>query len=387
MKKRKDGLYASQVYLGKEDGKRKYKTVYGATQKEVKVKVAELKLKQGKGIDIAAADDSFGVWADRYVERKKAQNLSASYIIQIENERRHLRALDELPISKVTINNLQVLIDRLTRHHDGRGPLSKRTIIGIIHTANQVFRLAIASRAIEYNPAEYVIVPGGVDPMKREALNDEQQEWVRTVSHRAQRAAMIMMYAGLRRGELLALTWADVNLKEKTITVKKAVAFEKGKPINKDSTKTDAGMRVVSIPDILASHLKAERVADDCIYVVHTNDGRQLSKSGWRRLWESYMAEINLKIGYAQDDRVHSRFHPSKLEMRIDPFTPHQLRHTFCSIMYMAGVDVMTARDQMGHSDIKTTLQIYTHLDKKHKKKSIQKMNGYLCKYDASNGT
>lgn len=50
--------------------------------------------------------------------------------------------------------------------------------------------------------------------------------------------------------------------------------------------------------------------------------------------------------------------------MRIDAFTPHQLRHTFCTLMYFAGVDVMTARDQMGHKDISVTLGIYTALDK-----------------------
>ena len=57
--------------------------------------------------------------------------------------------------------------------------------------------------------------------------------------------------------------------------------------------------------------------------------------------------------------------------MVIDTFTPHQLRHTFCTLMYFAGVDVMTARDQMGHKDISVTLGIYTALDKKFKKKKL----------------
>ena len=56
--------------------------------------------------------------------------------------------------------------------------------------------------------------------------------------------------------------------------------------------------------------------------------------------------------------------------MRIDAFTPHQLRHTFCTLMYFAGVDVMTARDQMGHkAHLGHSLAIYTALDKKFKKK------------------
>ena len=66
--------------------------------------------------------------------------------------------------------------------------------------------------------------------------------------------------------------------------------------------------------------------------------------------------------------------------MAIETFTPHQLRHTFCTLMYFAGVSVLTARDQMGHKDISVTLGIYTALDKKFKKKKINRLDAYLKK-------
>lgn len=64
--------------------------------------------------------------------------------------------------------------------------------------------------------------------------------------------------------------------------------------------------------------------------------------------------------------------------MVIRTFTPHELRHTFCTLMYFAGVDVLTARDQMGHSDIKVTMGIYTHLDKIHKVNKMNALDAYL---------
>ena len=64
--------------------------------------------------------------------------------------------------------------------------------------------------------------------------------------------------------------------------------------------------------------------------------------------------------------------------MIIPTFTPHQLRHTYITMLYLAGVDVMTAKEQAGHSDIQTTLNIYTHLDKNHKQKNIDKLNNFL---------
>lgn len=389
MKKRKDGRYRRQIYIGKKDTgkldkdgrpimKPEYMYVYGYTKPEVDKAYADAKSKMGKGIDIKAANDTFAVWAERYVAHKESSGLSAAYLVQIKNERQHLAALDGIPLSKITIADVQDIIDGRSVWHDGKPPLSKRSLRGIKNTARQIFKSAIASRVVEYNPADFVTIPANAAQKTREALTETQQEWVKTVEHRARRAAMIMMFAGLRRGELLALTWADIDLKKKTITVKKAVAFEDGKPKNKNSTKTEAGMRVVNIPMVLVKYLREEKKKDNCLFVVHTNSGRQLTQSGWRRLWESYMAEINVQVGYKDKENVTSRMHPEKLVMRIETFTPHQLRHTFCTLMYLAGVDILTARDQMGHEDIETTLQIYTHLDSKYKRNSMGKLDKYL---------
>lgn len=66
------------------------------------------------------------------------------------------------------------------------------------------------------------------------------------------------------------------------------------------------------------------------------------------------------------------------LPVVIRTFTPHELRHTFCTLLYMAGVDVLTARDQMGHASVQVTQEIYTHLDAKHKARKVEALDGYL---------
>ena len=64
--------------------------------------------------------------------------------------------------------------------------------------------------------------------------------------------------------------------------------------------------------------------------------------------------------------------------MLIPRFTAHWLRHTFITLMYMAGVDILTAKEQAGHEDIETTMGIYTHLDNQFKKKNVSKLDTYL---------
>ena len=77
---RKDGRIASQVYICTENGKRKYKTVYGKTQKEVDKKVLDLKLALQKGIDIASRNDTFEDWAKSWLNIKKSEHTFATML-------------------------------------------------------------------------------------------------------------------------------------------------------------------------------------------------------------------------------------------------------------------------------------------------------------------
>jgi integrase len=387
LKKRADGRYRMQVYIGTdEQGKRQYKTVYGISPKEVNSKAEEVRLQLKKGLDISAQRDTFETWAERFRNLRKMDGISISQQQSYKNYCNHLSALNHLPIVKIEAADIQKIILSLADWHDGHAPLAKKTLIGIKGTAGQIFDLAIESRVIDYNPAKFVRIPKTAASSHRDALSAEQQQWVVDTPHRAQRAAMLMMYAGLRRGEATALTWADVDLQAGTIRVDKAVEMIKGKPKLK-STKTAAGVRIVQIPQVLADFLKTEKTSESplCIYVVHTANDKMMTNQAWRVLWRSYMTDLNVKYGYGGEvDKLAARKKGAdgnsqgQLPIRIQTFTPHQLRHTFCTIMYLAGVDVMTARDQMGHSDIKTTLEIYTHLDKLYKRSSMQKLDSYL---------
>ena len=105
-----------------------------------------------------------------------------------------------------------------------------------------------------------------------------------------------------------------------------------------------------------------------------------LTKTAWAKMWQSYMCDLNVKYGYENSE---SKFHPN-LQMRIRAFSPHQLRHTYATILYTSGVDILTAQKQLGHSDVKTTIGIYTHLEAEREKNSIDKLNSYISKQYAS---
>ena len=382
-KRLSNGRLRPRIYIGKKNGKPQYKAVYATTTKELEKKVTELKLKLGKGIDLTANRDTFGAWGERWLKLKKAK-VSAGRYNTYAARFANLEPLHDCPIIKLRTSDIQdIILDCAIEpsEHTGK-PYAKHTLSEIKNVAAQIIQLAIGNRVLDYNCALLVEIPKAATTEKRRALTEDEQQWILNTPHRAQTAAMIMMYAGLRRGELLALTWEDIDLKQGSITVNKSVEMIDDKPHIKEGGKTSAATRIVFIPKVLVNYLS--NVEHNRFSLVCPNaKGTLMSDTAWRRLWDSYLCDLNLKYGNWQNciqtaGKRPSKFAPQEKPMLIPHITTHWLRHTYITLLYKAGVDVLTAKEQAGHSDIKTMMGIYTHLDSEYKKQNISKLDDYL---------
>ena len=375
-KKRPDGRYRVQIYLGRDDtGKAKYKSIYAKNLAELKEKETAVRHELGKGIDLMAGRDSFAQWADDWLRLKESEHISDR---QMDHYRVAVRWWKEqfagLEILEVRPDDIEHGLVNLVE----RG-LSSRTIAFYRSTIRQIMERA-TDRVISFNPERKVRVTQriGKKTEPRRALTEEEQRWIWETPHRGQPVAIIMMLSGLRRGELTALTWDDIDTEKRQITVNKAVAYlSDGTPVMKDA-KSTAGMRVIDIPGKLCEYL--DQIPRDDHLVVHTKAGGLMTESAWVKLWAGYMRLLNAKYGagiLTHEDEP-GRPGPKTYKMTIPPITMHWLRHTFCTLMYLAGVDVITASKQMGHADVATTLRIYTHLDEQYKRKSVDKLDAYI---------
>lgn len=169
------------------------------------------------------------------------------------------------------------------------------------------------------------------------ALTPEEIQLIHATPHRMRTAVMVMLYAGLRRGEVMALETKDVDLSAGVIHVNKAVRYESNQPIL-STPKTSAGVRDVPILKPLSEALKAHsgRV---CVSAA----GTTMSEIAWKRAWDSYILALSTAAGHEIDIR------------------PHDLRHTYCTMLRDAGVDLKTAMKWLGHADEKMILRIYDH--------------------------
>lgn len=362
-KTRSDGLIPVEVYLGRNSktGKRIRRTVYGKTQKEADAKAEALKLKYNKGIDVSG-NDTFGDWAARWLASKHCSP-GRLKICQYSIDK--LSSLSPMSLEKVHPADVQTVIDKYAKCNPVTGaPSARKTLLDLRNVAHQIFQLAVDNRVTDWNPVDVVKVPSDAPETTREPVDVKIIVLIETTRHRAQTAAMIMLYAGLRRGELLALEWRNVDLEKGCIHVEQSVEMYSGKANIKDGGKTQCARRTVYIPARLVDYLTPIRERHviplqgrDLVFPARK--GGPYGSASWTRLWKSYMKTLS----EAAEEPIS--------------FTAHQLRHTFATSLYLAGVDPKTAQDQLGHAELETTMEIYTHLDREFKRRSMDKLDRF----------
>ena len=180
------------------------------------------------------------------------------------------------------------------------------------------------------------------------AITQEERYLIHSVDHRMRPAAMAMLYAGLRRGEAMALTIdKDVDFKAKKICIHSAVHFVGNRPVVEERTKTDAGRRTIPLFTPLAECLKNEKG-----YALCTASGELCTETAYQRGWEAYLNALSRAAGHPVNIRAHD------------------LRHSFCTMLRDSGVDLKIAIKWMGHADEKMILQIYDHITTEREEKA-----------------
>lgn len=376
IKQRSDGRYCIQIYTGTVDGKKKYKSVYGYSVSEVNKKADDVRKTLLKGL--VPTDDTFTVWADYYLTVKEMELSENQYKLVKSRINYWKDKIGNIEVSKLRLIDIQTAFNDLAKCNPATNqPTAKRTLQYYKQNIASVLDFCVDNRIIDYNPSLKLKSPQNAPQSTRRALTPTEQQWINEFEHRAKPAAILMMYSGLRRGEASALLWSDVDFKNNTISVTKSYDFK----LCKLKPPKNGKSRLVSVPQKLIDYLKT--LPQKSEYVITTAKGERMTETAWKRLLESYIYDLNYEYGYVP--KSFKKYSPNKIPLSIEPFSWHCLRHTFCTLMYNAGVDVLTAKEQMGHSDVKTTLAIYTHLQNEHKAANISKLDEFLVNRQVKN--
>ncbi len=345
-KRRPDGLYQLEFSYTDSNGKKARKVFYGQTQAAAKKKRDEFKKLLNSGMRIDTQDTTVSQWADEWLAAYKAtvsHNTRKTYIHDIEIIK---EAIGRKKLVDVTASDVQKILNT-------RAGLSSSAIKKTSMTLKSLFEKARINRMILYNPCEGLQIPvgesGSHDAIPVDLRNLITETWR---GHRFGRAAMIMLYAGLRRGEVMALD-LERDIENGTLVVREAIHHEGNAAVLCDP-KTEAGKRSIPIMPQLA-----EVVEGQTGLVLSTKAGGHMTSTAFKRAFESY-------ITYLEEILNGSSWRWATPEQRKVwkhvNLRCHDLRHTFCSMLYEAGVSLKSAQAWMGHDDVAVTMKIYTHL-------------------------
>lgn len=397
--------YTTSVYIGTVNGKAKHKHIRANSERELKRKVAEIKSGVAAGKDVYTKA-LFGVWADKWLnEYKKPSGIGTGTLTQYKSAITHLnRYFEFTELKRIKLSDFQCAINELAENNPNTNrPMSKASLENIVKVAAAICRYA-RSNDIAGAPDFFkdISITRNAPTHKRRALTEQEQNYILQFEHRCKPAAMIMLFSGLRRGELIPLQWSDIDLQNGFISVNKSVEFKNNQPTVKQGGKSAAAVRLVPIPQILIEYLQEYKTSSKILspLVCVNASGKMHTKTSFRKMWDSYVFDLNINYGYEGienkksllsylrkvikdskqikqiDKLLNSDYvtneeitkyikHNAKelIPMRIEPFTPHYLRHTYATLLYLQNVDVVSAKQYLGHSDIQTTVNIYTDLE------------------------
>ena len=357
--------FCTRLYIGTDaNGKPKYKKLKAQTEKELEKRVREYKNAIDSGLNILKNNDTLIKWVNHYLETIESEVMCDNIK---ESEYKTLKArlqyfidykgglLAKTKLNDILPSHIQPAINELYKKNPSTGKTTaKKTIQRYIRALANVFEFARKERAYNFcNPCDDLKIPKNSVTKTRTAINKHTIQLILTTEHRAKLPACIMLLAGLRRGELTALTWFDIDFKNKIINVNKSYDF---KQCELKETKTKAGMRKIPMNDFLCDLLLEAKKYSKGSYVVQKAYGGRMTETAWKRLFESYMEALRVADGADENSLCFA-------DECFEDFTAHQLRHTYCSMLQWSGVDIKTAQELMGHSEHGVTANIYTHVD------------------------
>ncbi len=374
-KKRPDGRYATSVLIGyTDDGRPKHKTLYGKTIQELEKKLADFKSLQNRGIVIDDKKITVGEWAMIWLKLHKADKAYNTYEMYRRTVEKHIiQSIGNIRLSALKPHHVQEMINDIIQ----QGHI--RTAETVKLTIRQIIKQAIIEEYIYKDVTMSISMPKKEKPKKRALTDGEKAIMQRADLDIKERAFIdLLYYTGLRRGEALALMVSDIDFVNKKITVNKNLVFKSNQSEIKLSPKSNAGNRELPIPDKLIHSLKELIQANKNIYLFTKEDGGLITRSAFRRLWDSITDKFNIAAGGNKFKRTDIEHNTVPLRLIADDITPHLFRHTYATSLYNAGIDIKTAQYLLGHSSIQLTMDIYTHLDNSRIESATVQLNSFF---------
>ena len=381
---RKDGLIPVTLELPRNpDGTRNRKWFYGKTRADALRQKQEYLDANKPG---ASFDPNITVaqWADVYKATYRTK-INKAYIVNDDSQ--YNRLVDRLGKKRI----VDIRESDLQNAFNEVADMSFSTVTKYESTLKKVFKKARKNKIIPDDPSEDLIRPPYTKGTHRALEGWEIDMILANWNNPFARTGiwfMLMLLCGLRRGEMMALRWENVDLEKRILTVCEVAVVEKNQSEIEDRTKSAAGERILPIPKALHEALSTIPYDSRNGLICRSAKGRQLSQSAVDAGVDHF---CNVMTRILNNEPVDQRGRRKDIEKRkeatiadddsdrlVFAVLPHDLRHSFATALYDASVPIKAAQYFLGHADIKMTLNLYTHLSREREKESRIKLVDYF---------
>ena len=368
IRKRADGRWEGKYTLGYDPktGKLIRKSVYGKTQKEVRLALSKIVSEMDSGTYAEPSKMKVSQWLDEWLASYTMNIKPATRSAYEEHIRVHIKpSLGDIPLKQLSTRDIQQLYTNLLKERE-LSPKTVRNIHGVLHRTLEQAKLL---GYIRVNPADAAVTPR-VEKKQVETLDAEDiGKFLAAIrGTKYEYPLFVAVFTGLRQGELLGLTWDCVDFEHGLLLINK----------QHNRVKGDTEFRFASLKNDKARVLT---VADEVIDVLKLQKQRQESwgaalGNGWENpdnlvFTTEFGRYINNKILYQNFKRIAKKL--GKPDLRF-----HDLRHTYAVNSLRAGDDIKTVQENLGHATASFTLSTYAHATPGMKRESAKRMTAFI---------
>src|SRR6266487_654343 len=342
---RKDGRWVASITL--EHRKRKY--FYGDTRREVQEKLKMALHEQQQGMLATGSQQLLKVYLENWLERVYRPTVRPNTYKQFRSIVYHhlIPAFGHIAVQKLRAEKIQAYYAQKLK--EGLSPRSIAVIHAVLHSALQN---AVKWGLVSRNVSKLVTRPR-FERYESQTLTGEQAMKLLEVAKgsRIEALLLVALTTGMRKGELLALRWDDLDLEKGVLYVQRTVSRIPGRGYLESEPKTKSSRRRIELPAVATEVLNE--------YCVNQEKVRIKAGEKWN---ERGIVFTNKYGGFLRPDTVLDTFHLLLKDAGLPTMRFHDLRHSAATILFVAGVNPKVIQELLGHSKISITLEVYSHV-------------------------
>ena len=375
LRHRTDGRWEGRVVIGyDEEGNPKTKSVLAKTKAECASKLEKLRdAADPKKPAKVRPDMALGDWLDYWYQNHSKPGLRPTTRQSYENwlYEHLIPGVGHIPLNKVTQSDLQQFFTGMKKngrhaHVETKGTaLSDRSVQSCYAVCRKALDKAVAENLIRANPAQGCKLP----PVKGRDMQVLTKEEMQRFLLQAREEGMYELFlleltTGLRRGELLALRWDDLDMETGVLKIDRQIYPVRGKLIVTEP-KTKAGIRTIILPPPMLEVLREykEQTFSPLLFPSRIRPGQPIDPGYVRKRLQVILERAGCK------------------QVRF-----HDLRHTFATMALEHGMDVKTLSAIIGHVSSTTTLNVYAHITDEMRQSAAAKIDHGIAGAEALEG-